>query len=221
VHSGIVPSVCELLDKNIIDLLIDEAGLDLPRSEAMMLLETDGCTQGETDFQMAKAIKIFEKNKAIEIRKAESAREAEDLWKARRSIGGIVVGVSPNCLVEDVTVPVSNLTELIRGVEAISQKYGIHIINFGHAGDGNLHPHLFYDGKNQEEVTKVEKASEELFRLACGMGGTLSGEHGIGLSKAKFMSLEHDPVAMEMMRSLKKMFDPDNILNPGKMGLGF
>ncbi len=221
VHSGIVPSVCELLDKNIINLLIDEAGLDLPRSEAMMLLETDGCTQGETDFQMAKAIKIFEKNKAIEIRKAESAREAEDLWKARRSIGGIVVGVSPNCLVEDVTVPVSNLTELIRGVEAISQKYGIHIINFGHAGDGNLHPHLFYDGKNQEEVTKVEKASEELFRLACGMGGTLSGEHGIGLSKAKFMSLEHDPVAMEMMRSLKKMFDPDNILNPGKMGLGF
>ena len=221
VHSGIVPSVCELLDKNIIDLLIDEAGLDLPRSEAMMLLETDGCTQGETDFQMAKAIKIFEKNKAIEIRKAESAREAEDLWKARRSIGGIVVGVSPNCLVEDVTVPVSNLTELIRGVEAISQKYGIHIINFGHAGDGNLHPHLFYDGKNQEEVTKVENASEELFRLACGMGGTLSGEHGIGLAKAKFMSLEHDPVAMDMMRSIKKMFDPDNILNPGKMGLGF
>jgi glycolate oxidase len=221
VHSGIVPSVCELLDKNIINLLIDEAGLDLPRSEAMMLLETDGCTQGETDFQMAKAIKIFEKNKAIEIRKAESAREAEDIWKARRSIGGIVVGVSPNCLVEDVTVPVSNLTKLIRGVEAISEKYGIHIINFGHAGDGNLHPHLFYDGKNQEEVKKVEKASEELFRLACGMGGTLSGEHGIGLSKAKFMSLEHDPVAMEMMRSLKKMFDPDNILNPGKMGLGF
>ena len=221
VHSGIVPSVCELLDKNIINLLIDEAGLDLPRSEAMMLLETDGCTQGETDFQMAKVIKIFEKNKAIEIRKAESGREAEDLWKARRSIGGIVVGVSPNCLVEDVTVPVSNLTELIRGVEAISQKYGIHIINFGHAGDGNLHPHLFYDGKNQEEVTKVEKATEELFRLACGMGGTLSGEHGIGLSKAKFMSLEHDPVAMEMMRSLKKMFDPYNILNPGKMGLGF
>jgi glycolate oxidase len=221
VHSGIVPSVCELLDKNIIDLLIDEAGLDLPRSEAMILLETDGCTQGETDFQMGKAIKIFEKNKAIEIRKAESAREAEDIWKARRSIGGIVVGVSPNCIVEDVTVPVSNLTKLIRGVEAISQKYGIYIINFGHAGDGNLHPHLFYNSNNQEEVEKVEKASAELFRLACGMGGTLSGEHGIGLAKAKFMSLEHDPVAMDMMRSLKKMFDPDNILNPGKMGLGF
>jgi glycolate oxidase len=221
VHAGIVPSVCELLDRNIIDLLIDEAGLDLPRSDAMILLETDGCTQGETDFQMNKAIKIFEKNRAIEIRKAESVGEAEELWKARRSIGGIVVGVSPNCLVEDVTVPVSNLTELIRGVEDISRKYSIHIINFGHAGDGNLHPHLFYDGSNQEEVEKVKKASAELFRLACGMGGTLSGEHGIGLAKAEFMSLEHDPVAMDMMRSLKKMFDPDNILNPGKMGLGF
>ncbi|MBW1767007.1 MAG: FAD-binding protein [Deltaproteobacteria bacterium] len=220
-RSGIVPSACELLDKNIISLLIDQAGIDLPRSEAMILLETDGHTQNETDFQMEKSIKIFEKNRAIEIRKAESEVEAEDLWRARRSIGGIIVGVRPNCLVEDVAVPISRLTDLIRGVEAISRKYGLYIVNFGHAGDGNLHPHLMYDGKNREEVAKVEKASAELFSLACDLGGTLSGEHGIGLSKAPFMTLEHDPVAMEMMRSLKRLFDPDNILNPGKMGLGF
>jgi glycolate oxidase len=185
----------------------------------MILLETDGYTQGEADFQLAKVIRIFEKNRAIEIRQAKSAREAEDLWKARRSIGGIIVGVRPNCLVEDVTVPVSKLTELIRGVEAISRKYGIFVINFGHAGDGNLHPHLFYDGGNPEDVKKVEEASAALFSLTCELGGTLSGEHGIGLLKAPFMTLEHDPVAMEIMRSLKKLFDPDNILNPGKMGL--
>lgn len=218
-HSGIIPSVCELLDRNIINLLIDRAGLDLPRADAMILVETDGCTETETDFQMERVIEVFKRNRALEIKKAASVQEAEDLWQARRSMGGVLVRLSPNFLVEDVTVPISRLTDLIRGIEGISKKYDLEIINFGHAGDGNLHPHLMYDGAKREEVEKVEKALVELFSLACELGGTLSGEHGIGLAKAPFMKLEHDPVGMDMMRSLKRMFDPDNILNPGKMGL--
>jgi len=218
-HSGIIPSVCELLDRNVINLLIDRAGLDLPRAEAMILVETDGYTKTETDYEMEKVIEVFKRNRALEIKRARSAEEAEDLWKARRSMGGILVRLRPNFLVEDVTVPISRLTDLIRDIEGISEKYDLEIINFGHAGDGNLHPHLMYDGSKQEEVIKVEKASAELFNLACRLGGTLSGEHGIGLAKAPFMSLEHDPVAMDVMGSLKRLFDPDNILNPGKMGL--
>ncbi|MBN1103675.1 MAG: FAD-binding protein, partial [Deltaproteobacteria bacterium] len=199
-HSGIIPSVCELLDRNIIGLLIEQAGLDLPRAEAMILVETDGRTKTETEFQMDEVMEVFKRNGALEIKKAASAEEAEGLWQARRSMGGILVGLRPNFLVEDVTVPISRLTELIRGIEGISEKYGVEIINFGHAGDGNLHPHLMYDGANPEEVEKVEKASAELFAMACDLGGTLSGEHGIGLAKASFMGLEHDPVAMDMMR---------------------
>lgn len=220
-HSGIVPSVCELLDRNLIALLIDHAGLDLPGAEAMILVEADGHTRTETDFQVEKVIEVFERNGAVEIKKAASPLEAEGLWRARRSIGGLLGGLRPNFMVEDVTVPISRITELIGGIEAISEKHGIEIINFGHAGDGNLHPHLMYDGQNPEELEKVEKASEEIFRLACDLGGTLTGEHGIGLAKASFMGLEHDPVALEMMHSLKALFDPRNILNPGKMGLAF
>ena len=218
-HSGIIPSVCELLDRNIIALLIDRAGLDLPRAEAMILLETDGYTDAETDFQMEKIIAVFKRNDALEVKRATSPEEAEDLWKARRSIGGILVRLRPNFLVEDVTVPISRLTDLIRGIEGISEKYDVEIINFGHAGDGNLHPHLMYDGTDPGEGEKVRKASAELFSLACNLGGTLTGEHGIGLAKAPFMVLEHDPVALEVMRALKRLFDHDNILNPGKMGL--
>jgi glycolate oxidase len=218
-HSGIVPSVCELLDRNIINLLIDQAGLDLPRAEAMILVETDGYTMTETDFQMEKVIEVFKRNSSLEIKKAASAEEAEGLWRARRSMGGILVGLRPNFVVEDVTVPISRLTDLIRGIEAISKKHDVEIINFGHAGDGNLHPHLMYDGAHPEQVERVQKASAALFSLACELGGTLSGEHGIGMAKSSFMSLEHDATAMDMMRTLKRCFDPDNILNPGKMGL--
>ncbi|MFH1487370.1 MAG: FAD-linked oxidase C-terminal domain-containing protein, partial [Pseudomonadota bacterium] len=218
-ESGILPSVCELLDKNTIQLLIDRAGLDLMPSEAMILVETDGCTPDETDFQMEKILGIFERNGAVRIRKAESSEEAEELWKARRSIGSVLGSVMPNFLVEDVTVPVSKLTLLIRGIEDIARETQVLIVNFGHAGDGNLHPHLLYDGKNREEAKKVEKATAALFHLTCELGGTLSGEHGIGLLKAPFMALEHDPASLEVMRSLKRLIDPGNILNPGKMGL--
>ncbi|NCP10210.1 glycolate oxidase subunit GlcD, partial [bacterium] len=108
---------------------------------------------------------------------------------------------------------------LLKGIEAISRKHDIQIATFGHAGDGNLHPQILYDGYNPEDVKKMEAASADLFALAISLHGTLTGEHGIGLSKAPFMTLEHDPAAMNVMRSLKRMFDPNNILNPGKMAL--
>jgi glycolate oxidase len=152
-------------------------------------------------------------------RAAASAAEAAGLWQARKSLGSVLARAKPNFLVEDVTVPMSRITDLLLGIEAIAQKYKLDFITFGHAGDGNLHPHALYDGSNPEEVLRVEQAAADLFKLACELGGTLTGEHGIGLSKAPFMSLEHDPVALEVMASLKKLFDPNNILNPGKMGL--
>ncbi len=217
-HSGIIPSVCEFLDRHIINLLIERAGLDLPRAEAMILVETDGYTRGEADFQMEKVIAVFRNHHALEIKKAASKKEVEALWQGRKSLGSVILGLDFDCLVEDVTVPMSRLAHLLEGIEEISEKYGIQIVNLGHAGDGNLHPHFLYREEDEAQAAAVEQAVADVFRLACDLGGTLTGEHGIGLSKAPFMGLEHDPVALDLMLSIKRMLDPYNILNPGKMG---
>ena len=108
---------------------------------------------------------------------------------------------------------------LLTGISAIVKNYGLPFVIFGHAGDGNLHPKILYDRSKPEEVRAVAKAVDEIFKLTCELGGTLTGEHGIGLAKAPYMTLEHDQVAMNLMRSLKRLFDPNNILNPGKMNL--
>jgi glycolate oxidase len=114
----------------------------------------------------------------------------------------------------------SKLAETLRLIEKLAEKFDLQIPTVGHAGDGNLHPCISIDGTNPDEVRRMEAASEELFREVVKLGGTLTGEHGIGLSKAPFMGLEHDEVALDVMRSLKELFDPNNILNPGKMALG-
>jgi glycolate oxidase len=116
-------------------------------------------------------------------------------------------------------VPIGKVPALLKGIQAIAKKHDIQIATFGHAGDGNLHPQILYDGYDPEQVKKMEAASDELFKLAISLEGTLTGEHGIGLSKAAYMTLEHDAVSLDMMRTIKRAFDPNNILNPGKMAL--
>ena len=120
---------------------------------------------------------------------------------------------------EDVTVPMSKVPDLLTHISAIVQKYGLPFVIFGHAGDGNLHPRIMYDRTDPDQIKQIDGAVGEIFELTCQMGGTLTGEHGIGLAKAPYMTLEHDPVALELMKSLKGLLDPNNILNPGKMGL--
>ena len=120
---------------------------------------------------------------------------------------------------EDVTVPMSKVPDLLTHISEIVQKYGLPFVIFGHAGDGNLHPRIMYDRTDPDQIKQVHSAVGEIFELTCRMGGTLTGEHGIGLAKAPYMTLEHDPVALEVMKSLKGLFDPNDILNPGKMGL--
>jgi glycolate oxidase len=109
--------------------------------------------------------------------------------------------------------------ELLTGISTIASRHGLPFVVFGHAGDGNLHPKIMYDRADPKEVIHVRQAVDEVFKLTCDLGGTITGEHGVGLAKSPFMAWEHDPVALNMMRSLKKLFDPNNILNPGKMAL--
>jgi len=218
-HSAILPSVMEILDENTVRVLREQGGMGLPAAKALLLVETDGFTEQEAAFQLGRVKEIFTATGAQEIKMAATPQEAEDLWRARRMAGSTAAQLRPNNVAEDVTVPVSKLPALLEGISQIVGKYGMPFVLFGHAGDGNLHPKIMFDHKHPEEALKVGRAVDEIFALACRLGGTLSGEHGIGLAKAPYMPLEHDPLALEMMGSLKKLWDPNNILNPGKMGL--
>jgi glycolate oxidase len=217
--SGILPSVMEILGRETLMAINRNSDLKLPEVDAMLLAETDGYTREETDFQMRKVLEIFRRNGAKEVKEAKTAEEAAELWKARKSAYAVLARIKTHFVLEDVTVPMSKVADLLKGVNAIAGKHNLQIAAYGHAGDGNLHPQILFDGYDPDQVKRTEAAGAELFKLAIDLGGTLTGEHGIGLSKAPFMTLEHDPVAMEVMRSLKRMFDPNNILNPGKMAL--
>jgi glycolate oxidase len=218
-HSGILPSVLEILGRETLMAINKNTDLNLPEVDAILLAETDGYTREETRYQMNKVLEIFKRNHAREVKEAGSEIEAAELWKARKSAYAVLARIKTHFVLEDVTVPISKVADMLRGVNQIAEKYRLQIATYGHAGDGNLHPQILYDGYDPDQVKRMEAASVDLFKLAISLEGTLTGEHGIGLSKAAFMSLEHDPAAMDVMRSLKKLFDPNNILNPGKMAL--
>jgi glycolate oxidase len=217
--SGVIPSVMEVMGRYLIQAINENTDLNLPDVDTMLLVETDGYTQAEADAQMNRVIEIFTRNKATEVKMAKSVEERTDLWAARKSTYPVSARLNNSILVEDVTVPMSKLAQLFREFGQIIEKYDLKVAMCAHAGDGNFHPLVTFDGRDKEAVEKVEKANDELFKLAISLGGTLSGEHGIGIVKAKYMTLEHDETAMDAMRMIKRTFDPLNILNPGKMAL--
>jgi glycolate dehydrogenase FAD-linked subunit len=218
-HSGIIPSALEILDDQCILCLNRALNLNLTPAAAVLVAETDGYTQEEVNYQMSKVIEAFKNHQAKEIILADSAEKAEQLWTARRAIYGAVANLYPHIIVEDVTVPISKVVDMLDGIQGIRERYKVVIPVLGHIGDGNLHPYLTYDGSDQAQKEQIKKVEAELSQLAIRLGGTLTGEHGIGIGKACFMDLEHGAGEMRLMSDLKKLLDPDNILNPGKMGL--
>jgi glycolate oxidase len=217
--AGIIPSVLEILDENTIRVLREQGDMDLPDVNAMILVETDGYTKEEAAFQMAGVVQVFNSNGATDIQTAETQEHAERLWKARKSAGSLAAKLRPSNASEDVAVPMSKVPDLLTGISEIVRNYDLPFVIFGHAGDGNLHPKIMYDPSDAGQVKRVTQVIGEIFKLTCELDGTLTGEHGIGLSKAPYMGLEHDPVSLAVMRSIKRQFDPNNILNPGKMNL--
>ena len=218
-HSGILPSVLEIMDENTIRVLNQKSGAKLPDVAALLLVETDGYTDGEAEYGIEKVVNAFEANDATTVSKARDLDEAEKMWAIRRAAGSTAGSLRPNNLSEDVTVPISKVPDLLEGIQKIMTSHNYPFVIFGHAGDGNLHPKIMFDGANPEQVHQVHQIAQQIFQLTCDLGGTLSGEHGIGLAKAPYMNLEHEPLAMELMRLLKRTLDPNNLLNPGKMAL--
>jgi glycolate oxidase len=215
VGSGIVPTTLELIDRVVLDVISDYGGANFSKqAQALLLIEVDG-EEASTKTQGAKIEEFCKARGAIAVERADRPAEADRLWQARRTAFGAVASLRPNCIVEDATVPVRNLPAMIRKIVELGDKYLLKIGVLAHAGDGNLHPLIMTDLRDEKEMTRVDKAIDELYEAALGMGGTLSGEHGIGIAKSRFMAREFSPAAIEIMRGIKKVFDPCNILNPG------
>ena len=168
----------------------------------------------------AKALEIIFKNNAcLQTKISHTKQESDLIWSIRRNASQATTCYGVKKLNEDITVPRSNLKALLDGIYTIGQKYGFDIPCFGHAGDGNVHVNVMLKNDDQKTLDQGHSAIKEIFQLAINLEGTLSGEHGIGISKAEFMSLAFNQAELDLMRSIKKAFDPNNILNPHKMGL--
>jgi len=216
-ENGVVPGKIELLDNWVINRIEEMMPLGLPKdADAVLLFECDGIPEA-VDKETDKIVEITKKYGAIEVRVAKDQDEANKYWMARRAGFAAVFGKAPTVLSEDVTVPRGKIPALIRKVKEIANKYGMENCVLGHAGDGNLHPSILTDIKNKEHYEKAVKAIDEIIESAVELGGVLSGEHGIGLEKQKFFRRTMDPVAVELMKKIKALLDPNSIMNPGKI----
>jgi len=214
---GILPVALELLDKIFINIIEDYTHVGLPReAEALLLIEVDG-PEVAVVAQAEQLTKICQDMGAHEIKVAKTAAENDEIWRARRSAYGAEARLRPTAIAEDCTVPVTKLVTMFQEVGKIAQKYNLLIPIVAHAGDGNLHPQILTDIRDKEEMKRVEKAIDEISIKAVELGGTLTGEHGIGIAKREILPLELGETAMEITRNLKRVFDPLNILNPDKV----
>jgi len=218
--SGITPVAMEFLDNLTIRAVEQTFNKGLPvDAGALLVTDVDGNLEDDLNFQLAKIEEVFKENGCSEFRRAKDDAEAADIWFARRNASPALSVYGSKKLNEDVTVPRAVLPELLEKFYAIADKYDVKIPCFGHTGDGNVHTNVMVDGSDPEQVKIAYKAIEEVFQATVDLGGTLSGEHGIGLAKAPYMHMAFSDEEMALFKSIKKAFDPHNILNPSKMGL--
>lgn len=216
-ENGVIPNKIELLDNWVINRIEEMMPMGLPKdADAVLLFESDGileAVQKETE----KIVEISKKYGAVDVRVAKDQPEADKYWLARRAGFAAVFGKAPTVFAEDVTVPRGQIPALIRRCKEIAKKYNLEMVILGHAGDGNLHPAILTDINNKEHYDRAVKGMDEVIEGALELGGVLSGEHGIGLEKKAFFTRTQDPNVVELMKGIKGLVDPNNIMNPGKI----
>jgi glycolate oxidase len=216
-ENGFIPAKIEFVDNFVIKRIEEMMSLGLPLdAKALLLIQSDGMP-ASVEAESDKIVNILKKSGAKEIRIAKDQNESVNYWKARSAGFAAVFGAAHTVLAEDVTVPRDKLVQFINKLDEISKQSGFFIQYLGHAGDGNLHPSIFTDVRDKDNFTRAQNTMEEIFKAALSLGGVLSGEHGIGLEKQRFFNKAVDPIALDLMKNIKVLLDPNNILNPGKI----
>lgn len=217
IASGTIPTTLEIMDNLTIRAVEEFLKVGLPvTAEAILLIEVDG-SMASIGKQAEHVMRVCKKCGATAIQAASTPEDIDKLWRARKAISPACGKINPTKISEDATVPRSQIPAMVRRLREIAKKYDLKMVIFGHAGDGNLHPNILSNKHNQEEMARVEQAVEELFQAALDLGGTLSGEHGIGYMKAPFLKWETGEIGFAVGKKLKDTVDQQGILNPGKM----
>ncbi len=217
IEQRIFPTTLDFMDKNAIQTVekFYPAGL-LCDKEAALIVEVDGF-KSAIEYQQKVIVSIFEKCGASAIQYSSSEDEYEKIWRARRSSMGACAKLKPNVTTDDVIVPRKNLSKLVFGIREICKKYNLDVCMVGHVGDGSIHPQIPIDYRDEDEYNRYKSAKSEIYELTASLGGILSGEHGIGAEKRDYIDKVVSPEALKYMRQIKKIFDPENILNPYKI----
>ncbi len=212
----LIPCALEFIDKAAINMIRDYADMTLPEAGALLMIEVDG--NEESIDQSIHAIESAAQNSGLlSIKIAQNEAERQALWRTRKALSPALRKIAPKKINEDVVVPVSKIPALLQGLERLSQQYDIPIVNFGHAGNGNIHVNLLVNPDDHKQMENAQHCLSEVFDLVLSLRGTLSGEHGVGLEKKNFVDREIDPATLMLMKKIKQQFDPNNIMNPGKM----
>ncbi len=212
----ITPCALEFMDGTAINMVRSYSDLDLPESVgALLMIEVDGPKHGLAE-STAAVIAAARVEGIVAIETAETEAEVEKLWRTRKALSPALRNIAPKKINEDVVVPVSRIPDLISGLESLSKHFDIQIVNFGHAGNGNIHVNLLTDPDEPAMMQRAHECLNQTFDLVLRLGGTLSGEHGIGLEKRDYVAREIEPATLRLMNAIKRQFDPQGILNPGK-----
>ncbi len=217
--SGTIPVAIEFVDKFAIETVKDATGVNLPEADAILIVEVDG-NKAEVELETQKIEQLAKNNKSvISFVVAKNPEDEEKIWFARRTISPTLKRIADGKLNEDIVVPRSKLAEMIERLEKIARKYSLPIVNFGHAGDGNIHVNIMYHTDNKDETKRANLAMEEVFDECIKLGGSITGEHGVGITKQDYLEKQLGKNQLELFKRIKKAFDPNNILNPNKMRL--
>lgn len=217
IREKIIPTTIEFMDSLSVECVRDQVPFELPQGESTLLLvEVDG-DQDQIDRDTRRIGTLCRQMGSVEFLLAKNKEEAEELWKARRNLSPSLPSLKPHKINQDVVVPRSRLADFVIALSDIGQRYCLPIPSFGHAGDGNIHVNIMYNGDDEDEAKRAHQALHEILKLTLGLKGTLSGEHGVGISKKPYIGMEIAPTALGLMRKIKKAFDPNGILNPGKI----
>jgi glycolate oxidase len=216
--TGIVPATLELMDETAIACIEEAMGLGLPLDkEAILIIECDGNDEGTVLREIDRVADICREHNVSAVRVAKTEAERADLWKARRSVSPSLARKAPNKLGEDISVPRSQIPDAVRRIKELSRRYDLPIVVFGHAGDGNLHPNVLFDMRDADQWRRVQEVVSEIFAMAVELGGTLSGEHGVGVLKRAYLESALGADAIEIQERIKRALDPKGILCPGKI----